>query len=164
MTVTYEKIATNTLGSAAASITFSSISGAYTDLVLVINAKTTAGSGNNYFLVRVNSDSGNNYSRTGMYGNGSVVGGFRNSNISSTYITLGDSTTNFGNALLNFMNYSNTTTNKTILHRENNDGATYGVVSLYRSTSALTSITVSGDGWNIATGSTFTLYGILKEA
>lgn len=162
MPVTYDKIATTTLGSAQASITFSSISGSYTDLVLIINAKTTAGAGNNYCLIRVNGDSGNNYSRTGLYGTGSVAGSFRNSNVSSTYITVGDSTTNFGNALLNFMNYSNTTTNKTILHRENNDGATYGVVSLYRSTSALTSVTVAGDGWNIASGSTFTLYGIAK--
>jgi hypothetical protein len=39
MTSTYEKIATNTLGSAASSVTFTSISGAYTDLVLISNPK-----------------------------------------------------------------------------------------------------------------------------
>jgi hypothetical protein len=33
MTATYEKIETTTLGSSQASVTFSSISGAYTDLV-----------------------------------------------------------------------------------------------------------------------------------
>jgi hypothetical protein len=36
MAITYEPIATTTLGSAAASVTFSSISGSYTDLVLVV--------------------------------------------------------------------------------------------------------------------------------
>jgi hypothetical protein len=35
MTATYEKIATTTLGSAA-NITFSSISSAYTDLVIIL--------------------------------------------------------------------------------------------------------------------------------
>ena len=37
MAITYEPIATNTLGSAAASVTFSSISGTYTDLVVVVS-------------------------------------------------------------------------------------------------------------------------------
>jgi hypothetical protein len=46
MTATYEKIATTTLGSAQADITFSSISGAYTDLVIIytLNAATTTSS------------------------------------------------------------------------------------------------------------------------
>jgi hypothetical protein len=34
MAITYSPIATTTLGTAAASVTFSTISGAYTDLVL----------------------------------------------------------------------------------------------------------------------------------
>ena len=36
---TYTPLATNTLSSSSASITFSSISGSYTDLVLVMNRK-----------------------------------------------------------------------------------------------------------------------------
>ena len=36
MASTYEKIATTTLGSATASYTFSSISGTYTDLILIL--------------------------------------------------------------------------------------------------------------------------------
>ena len=41
-TMTYEPIETQTLDSAAASVTFSSISGSYTDLVLVINAASAS--------------------------------------------------------------------------------------------------------------------------
>jgi hypothetical protein len=58
------------------------------------------------------------------------------------------------------MNYSNTTTYKTSLVRTNNDRVA-AVVNLWRSTAAITTIkleeVVTGD---IATGSTFTLYGI----
>jgi hypothetical protein len=50
---TYTPLATQTLGSAAASVTFSSISGAYTDLVLVLNIKSTS---SNYPTMILNSD------------------------------------------------------------------------------------------------------------
>jgi hypothetical protein len=62
MTATYEKIATTTLGSTTATVTFSSISGAYTDLVLVerLVKSITGGS----LQVRFNSDTGTNYSAT----------------------------------------------------------------------------------------------------
>jgi len=163
MASTYEKIATTTLGSATASVTFSSISGSYTDLVLVVNGKTTGSGGNNYLLLRVNSDSSTNYSRTGMYGDGSTAGSFRNTNSANGYLTIGQAVDSFGNAIVNFQNYSNTTTYKTFLSRENYpSGAVYASVMLWRSTSAITSISLLGDGFNIASGSTFTIYGILK--
>ena len=64
MAITYEPIATTTLGTAAASVTFSTISGAFTDLVLVMAfANTGVGNGND-ILMQFNSDSGSNYSRT----------------------------------------------------------------------------------------------------
>ena len=44
MTATYEKIATTTLGSSQASVTFSSISGSYTDLVLISDSTVASGS------------------------------------------------------------------------------------------------------------------------
>jgi hypothetical protein len=65
MTATYEKIATSTLGSTASDVTFSSISGSYTDLVLIVNETCSTGSGLN---VQFNSDTGSNYSSTYMYG------------------------------------------------------------------------------------------------
>ena len=67
MTSTYEKIASTTLGSAAADITFSTISGTYTDLVLVLGSLTTA-SASQRIRMQLNSDTGTTYSNTDLYG------------------------------------------------------------------------------------------------
>ena len=68
MTATYDCIATTTLSSAQSSVTFSSISGSYTDLIIISDA--ILASGNDALGLRFNSDSGSNYSYTFMYGNG----------------------------------------------------------------------------------------------
>ena len=160
LTNTYVALATQTLGSAAASVTFSSISSAYTDLVLVAQPlKTTAGGGT--LRYQVNSDSGTNYSNTTLYGDGSTAGSDRAS--SAVYGRIGFWTgDNQGNTFIaNFQNYSNTTTYKTVLSRTNNLGSLMGAtVNLWRSTSAITSIYIYNDGGNFAAGSTFSLYGI----
>ena len=57
---TYTPIATQTLSSSVSNITFSSISGIYTDLILIVNIAETPSIGS--FVFRVNGDSGNNYS------------------------------------------------------------------------------------------------------
>jgi hypothetical protein len=157
---TYTPIATQTLGSAAASVTFSSISGAYTDLVLVLNGKYASTSDSSPSL-QFNGDTSTNYSETGLNGDGSTASSFRESNISS--MTAGSMSADQSTSIFNIMNYSNTTTYKTVISRGNN--TTYRVrayVGLWRSTSAINSITVlaNASGINFATGSTFSLYGI----
>ena len=162
---TYTPIATTTLGSAASSVTFSSISGAYTDLVLVINwAQSEVAS----CWIRFNSDSGSNYSFTELRGNGSAASSTRLSNTAQSYwaYNVFPDTSFTGNAIISIQNYSNTTTNKTFLSRANaNSGSfagTSAIVGLWRSTSAITSIILDTDGAaTYSTGSTFTLYGIL---
>ena len=164
MAITYEPLATTTLGSAAASVTFSSISGSYTDLVLVMNAKGTGFTGSGtYPYVRYNSDSGTNYSRTYLSGNGSSASSSRASSENLQYLVGGtyvDGTFAY-NSITHFMNYSNTTTYKTMLSRANNSGVQVdALVGLWRSTSAITSIIVYSSNGNFDTGSTFSLYGI----
>lgn len=161
MTVTYEKLATTTLSSATATITFSSISGAYTDLVISEFGITSADSGIN---INFNGDTGSNYSFTYMYGDGSSVVSGRDTNRS--FGSGGRAGVNGGVGLFNIMNYSNTTTYKTTLSRGSNANAlAIAIVTLWRSTSAITSINLTrGGGGNFDAGSTFTLYGILKEA
>ena len=66
MPTTYEPIATTTLGSAAASITFSSIPATYTDLRVVFNGTVTEVGETLYY--RFNSDGASNYSITQVYG------------------------------------------------------------------------------------------------
>ena len=164
---TYEKVATQTLGSAASSVTFSSISGSYTDLVLVanfINATTTG----NSLLVRVGNgsiDTGSNYSTTFLEGNGSTASSSRTTTQTFGYLIgagISTSTTNPQPNIVHFMNYSNTTTFKTFLNRGGTaDTLTTANVNLYRSTSAINTIQIVISGSiNFATGSTFTLYGI----
>lgn len=164
-TNTYVALATQTLGSAAASVTFSSIPQGYTDLVVVAQVKGATATGD--LVYRFNGDTGSNYSRTALYGTGSAAGSARSS--STTYISdyYGYPTT-AANAtdIIHLMNYSNTTTNKTVLARNNGPDGTEAIVGLWRSTAAITSIEffITSSASNIATGSTFTIYGIAAQA
>jgi hypothetical protein len=161
MPTTYEPISTQTLGTATATVTFSSIPATYTDLVLVFNGSVT--SGNPSIIGRFNSDTGTNYSYTRMFGNGSTAGSARGSSTTSLGLsTAAGATTTFETTLIcHVFNYANSTTNKTCIAR--NNVASTGVeasVSLWRNTSAITSFSVIADGTNFSVGCTFTLYGI----
>lgn len=168
MAKTYTPIATQTLTTSAASVTFSSIPATYTDLVLVMNPAASSNADN--ILIQFNSDTAGNYSSTEVSGNGTVASSTRVSNSSSINITnrIGTTTTLGGLVVTcQIMNYANTTTNKTVLVRASQAGDTYpgtsAAVGLWRSTSAITSIVVKQSGSpNFITGSIFTLYGILK--
>jgi hypothetical protein len=163
---TYEKVATTTLGSAASDVTFSSISGSYTDLVVIVNAGCS--SSGDVMYMQFNSDTGSNYSNTMLFGSGTSTSSNRTSN--DTFISLsqgaGIGTGASGwNCISNINNYSNATTRKTVLTRDGiaANGLYLGTearVSLWRSTSAINSIRFYTSAGNIVTGSTFTLYGI----
>jgi hypothetical protein len=159
MPSTYEPIATQTLGSSAASITFSSISASYTDLVMVFSGSATATS---YISYQYNGDTGSNYSVTLLRGNGSAASSSRYSSITEIYTAISaTNTTDINNVILHIQNYSNTTTYKTSLSRANNAAvSTEAGVGLWRSTAAINSLKVLSPTNNFATGSTFTLYGI----
>jgi hypothetical protein len=156
MPTTYEPIATTTLSSAQSSVTFSSISGSFTDLVLVINGSSSA---SGTAIVTYNSDSGSNYSNTGLNGNGAAASSFRLT--SNTYLILGEMY-NYNCTLIDkIQNYSNTTTFKTSLGRANSaSNFVQANVGLWRSTSAITSLQLYVSGANFNSGSSFTLYGI----
>ena len=164
MPATYEPIATTTLGSAAASYTFSGISGSYTDLVLVF--QTGMSSAGNEPLLQFNGDTGSNYSETMMYGSGTTAYSLRNSISTAVQLArdVGLPSALESNHIIQIQNYSNATTYKTLLARVNKGSATYSqaaaYVGLWRSTSAITSITISTTAGNLVAGSTFTLYGI----
>ena len=173
---TYTPIASVTLSSAQSSVTFSGIPQTYTDLVLVVNSGTTHSS-STFLALEFNGDTGTNYSTTNVYGNGSSAGSARqaNNNYAWTSFFVGqDATVSTTNVITNILNYSNSTTNKTLLSRANRGNSTldyYGteaVVSMWRNTAAITSITVknwrSGVSYNFASGSTFNLYGVANAS
>jgi len=164
-TNTYVALDKVTASGSASSITFSSIPSTYTDLVIV--AQTSVASGSYQNQLQVNGDTGTNYSTTYLSGSGSAVTSTRGSNVSQAVLGYDDyNTTAIGQmTTIHLMNYANTTTYKTILARGSN--ANTGVsttVSLWRSTAAITSVTVKNSGGvNYASGSTFSLYGIKAE-
>ena len=164
MTATYDCIATTTLGSGTGTVTFTSISGSYTDLILITNSATGVNDIDMY--IQVNSDTGTNYSWTRIFGNGSTASSSRGTSTSLGYRVGNMSGSNVGqnNAVIQFQNYSNTTTYKTILSRSNNASLLVeAFVGLWRSTSAITSMDIKTQSGNFSTGSTFTLYGIKAE-
>ena len=161
---TYVAIATQTLGSAAASVTFSSISGAYTDLVLVVNVADTTTT-NIYHTLQFNGDTATNYSYTDMAGGGSSAASTRQSTASSMR-TNWYATASSGfpmSQIIQIMNYSNATTNKTVLARSNDTASGSGVdasVGLWRSTAAITSVVYAASSGTLGTGTVVSLYGI----
>jgi len=162
MPATYEPIATTTLGSAG-SITFSSIGTGYTDLRVVLAAASGSGS---VAQVTFNADGGSNYSRTILTGNGTAASSARTT--SASLIAL--NSVNINNSYpslftIDIFNYAGST-NKTCLYECNLDfngsGAVQRGVALWRSTSAINSIELMNSGGVYGTGTTATLYGILK--
>jgi hypothetical protein len=160
---TYVALATQTLGSASALITFSSIPSTYTDLILVTTVTPAASGGTLYF--RFNNDTATNYSFTELGGNGSAASSTRGTSTTSGLLfdyTVGMPASSQSTTITSFMNYSNTTTYKTAIGRGNN-AATFvdANVSLWRSTSAVNRLDIfEVSSNNLAAGSTFTLYGI----
>jgi hypothetical protein len=162
-TPTYTPLATVTLGSSASSVTFSSIPTTYRDLILVIAGGVTVSATN--IRLTINSDTtDSNYSWVQMSGTGS-------STISNTpgpseqryinYYGYAENDLNM-NILVNLFDYSATDKHKTYLSRSNQaDNGVTAVASRWANTSAVTSLQVSPYGGSLATGSTFSLYGVI---
>ena len=164
MPATYEPIATTTLGSAAANITFSSIPATYTDLRLSITT-TNASSSATFVALQFNADTGANYSRTRISGNGTAASSNRSTG--DTNLSIGvtpASSSNFGFFGADIFSYAGSTYKTTLSQSagdNNGSGQVNSFVSLWSNTAAITSVKVLLDsGTNMAAGTTATLYGI----
>ena len=164
-TPTYDLLDSTTLASSASSVTFSSISQDYRDLVLVINVKGASGSSTIGVAARFNGDTSGNYSYVTMQGDGSSANSY--SSTGETYASfvtgiLPDET-NAGLFIAQIMDYSATDKHKTMLSRGNQASDEVGAsANRWASTSAISSVTTlcTNPADNFATGSTFYLYGI----
>lgn len=135
MPATYEPIASTTV-SAASDVTFSSIPGTYTDLILVWGGSCTGGP----VIGQVNSDTGTNYSDTYLLGNGSAASSGRYSTQGAFRIQISQGTGQTV-ARVSIQSYANTSVFKTMLSESAAAGsAVERTVSLWRSTSAITSV------------------------
>ena len=162
-TATYDKIATTTLGSAAASITFSSIAASWTDLRLVMTVITST---NSITELQFNGDTGTNYSNTVLYGDG--TGAYSSKLTNNNYIYTYASTSASALTIpvfykIDIFSYAGSTYKTALLTGSgdtNGSGRVVNVVGLWRSTSAITSVTVLSTSGTYSTGTTATLYGI----
>ena len=169
---TYTPIATTTLVSNATSISFSSISGAYTDLILIVSYASTANDNTLYIRVGNNTeDTGANYSTTVISGQGTSAVSNRQSNtangiwVAGWSYGCGSSITTPSIVTINLQNYSNSTTYKPIISRasvkrDDGNAETSASVSMWRGTSAINLIKITFISGSLLAGSTATLYGI----
>jgi hypothetical protein len=164
MATTYEKIATTTLGAGAADILFSSIPATYTDLRLVFVVK-----GSGTVRIQPNSDTSALYSNTVLDGSGSAASSYRNTG-SSFGIDAAESVSPLSSTIpflftVDLFSYAGNTFKTMLINSygdKNGSGYISAMVGLYRSTSAISSLNISSTGNSYLTGSTATLYGILK--
>ena len=153
---TYVSLASQTLTGAASSITFSSISGVYTDLIIVTNGAGVTSAA--VIQVELNADTtASNYSNVYLYGDGSSAA----ANVQTSDKMVGRNYIAQQNNIIQFMNYSNSTSYKTILSRSNSAGnAVNALFAIWRNNAAITSIKLLVGAGNFDTGTTFSLYGI----
>lgn len=173
ITNSYESISTVTVGSGGvSSISFSSISATYTHLQLRYIARdTTANADVTGVVLRFNSDSGANYTRHYLLGDGASVysgAGTSRTSIGGGLVLSGGSLASvFAVAVIDILDYANTNKYKTyrVISGVDANGTTpVGYVdfesALWLSTSAINSITITVPSGNYAQYSQFALYGI----
>jgi hypothetical protein len=154
----YTALANVTLGSSATTVTFSSIGQGFRDLVLVITGTQAVDSG--IVDMRINADSGSNYSRVYMEGNGSTAS---STSATSSFLRASGNSNHFNQTrssiIYNIMDYSATDKHKSLLIRTDNASLISGAVAArWASTSAITSLILYSDGFQAS--STLALYGV----
>jgi hypothetical protein len=166
-TGSYDALATYTVPSGGvSSITFAGFptNGQYQHLqIRMISRNTTAS--NQSLALRFNSDSGSNYSYHRLYGFGSGTGADGTANASSVLVGVETNTSStFGASITDILDYQNTNifkTTRSLTGWENNsDGRLFFLSGNWRSTSAITSITITPESNSFAEYSQFSVYGV----
>ena len=160
--LTYTPIAWTTIGSSVSAFTLSSIPSGYTDLRLVMYV-IEATSADMWFTF--NNDSATNYSWRLIYGNGSTVGSSATQSVS--YISMNNAAQSYSYMFsIDVSQYANTGIYKTALFSvatDTNGTTNYSPqqgVGTWRSTAAISSITLTAGGLTFSAGTTCALYGI----
>lgn len=169
-----ELISTATVGAGgASSITFSSIPGTYTDLVLCVSSRNTS-SGNDWLTTQVNSVS-SGYTWRILAGDGSSASSYNSSSfampagfVSGLVFGTNATASTFANSQIVIPNYLSTATktfsSDSVMENNASNPANQSLsVGSSGVTSAITSVTILlYNGANFAQYSTASLYGILK--
>lgn len=164
----YESIASFTVGSTPANITFSSIPATYKHLQIRGIMRSSAGGGTDFLQIIANGDTGTNYAYHSVRGNGSAASaGGAGSTVfygSIDYPASGAAANTFGALTLDLLDYTNTNKFKTFRILAGADTNGSGMISfisgLWRNTNAVTSISINAASASFSQYSSFALYGI----
>lgn len=158
----YEPLASTLVGTATTTVTLSNIPQGYKDLQ--IRGMTLGSVTAQDVKLQFNSDTATNYSIHYTQGNGTAASAAGLA--SQTYIEIGitGTTTSPSVFITDILDYTNTNKNKTVrswLGYDNN-GSGYAIFfsGLWRSTAAITSITLTAFSGNFNANSRFSLYGL----
>ena len=159
-----ELIESKTLGADAASIEFTSIPSTFTDLVILISARSNLGSLGDLFI----SFNGSTASFTGrnLDGSGSSVGGGANARYVGTINGTPQTANTFGSYAIYIPNYAGATNKSFSVDSVTENNATLAIqtigAGLWSSTAAITSVAFTPSSGSLVTGTTASLYGVLK--
>lgn len=166
----YDALATVTLSTSTASITFSGIPSNYKHLQVRAIARSTDASSNvqgDFYVNGINSGSSYSFHHMETSGGGSVGGtGYPDSSTSYWQRLPGAGSTSnvFGVYIFDFTDYSKTNKFKTFRQiggfDANGSGQIFMVSNLFKSTSPITSMTFYSNTGNLAANTQFALYGV----
>lgn len=166
------EIADITVASPVTEVIFSSIPSGYTDLYLVFSSRDSVNSGATpgQGAIRFNLDSGNNYSRRYLRGNGSTADSSSSTSVSAiitrAFQPNGATANVFGSFAMYVPNYTGSNYKSASIDSVTENNATEAhaelTAGLWNSTAAITSVTIlSASSASFLANSTFTLYGVL---
>ena len=171
----FESIATVTAAGGETSLSFTSIPSTYKHLQIrgIYRDTWTGGPQASNLQIQFNSDTGTNYTRHRLYGNGTsaAADGLGTQNfilLMSAGMSSGSSNTSvYGASIIDILDYASTSKNKTLKAISGGDFNTASVnyrialdSGLWLSTSAISTVTLKPDDVAFAAGTTYALYGI----
>lgn len=160
-TPTYTPLANITLSSSATTVSFSSINQSYKDIILIANFRPDYSS---LVGIRINGDTSSSYRYVNM--SNTISPSYNSSTATSSKIYI-NSNTNLSpstkvSLITNFMDYTSTDKFKHIICRMNNYEATIvSSAGRWNSTSSMTSFSIDTDGGTFASGSSFSIFGVI---
>jgi hypothetical protein len=163
----YESISTVTVSTAVSSVTFTSIPATYKHLQIRGIIRQSTG-GFDQALLQFNSDTGNNYARHTLLGEGSTASAEATASTNKISIAAIPGSTQtasvFGATITDILDYTNTnkyTTTRALAGTDNNGTGYFWFSSgLWQNTAAITTITITPGTGNFVQYTQFALYGI----